>query len=392
MSVWIVNPFDNLPAEGSRPLRFWLLARAFVAAGHRVVYWTSSFSHTAKAPRPLPAQFEAEGIIVRLVPTPPYARNVGFARIRNHRQFARTWQRLAIAEGAAEAPAVIVASLPPLATGHVALALGQRYGAKVIADVMDDWPGTFYRLFPRGLRFLARLASATLERARNRFLRGADRVIAVSERYAELARAVGAQHVRRIYHGIECAPRVMRSTAQFDALHLVYLGSMGRTYDLMTLLEAMIELPTATLELIGSGEQEASLQAATERLGLGARVKFRGYLSGEAIRERLAQANCGIIPMRSESCVGIPYKLADYACAGLAIVSSLAGESADLLVSSGAGALYSPANVSSFVATLKAVAPRLSEMGTRARELAETTFDAASLYRDYVRGVLEERE
>ena len=36
MTVWIENPFDNLPREGSRPLRFWLMARAFVQAGVRV--------------------------------------------------------------------------------------------------------------------------------------------------------------------------------------------------------------------------------------------------------------------------------------------------------------------------------------------------------------------
>ncbi len=389
MSVWIVNPFDNLPAEGSRPLRFWLLARAFAAAGERVVYWTSSFSHTAKAPRQLPAQFETEGISVRLVPTVPYAHNVSVGRIRNHRQFARGWKSLATVEGEAEAPTIIVASLPPLATGRVALALGKRFGARVIADVMDDWPGTFYRLFPRGLRGLGRLLCHPLESARNRFLRGADEVVTVAERYAQLARDVGARRVRRIYHGIALTPRVTRTAAQFDALHLVYLGSMGRTYDLMTLLEALVSLPTATLDFIGAGEQEEALKVRAARLGLGARVTFHGYLSDEAIREVLAQANCGVIPMRAESCVGIPYKLADYARAGLAIVSSLAGESASLLDSSGAGVLYAPADVASLVAVLKAVASRLAEMGEQARKLAETTFDAEVLYREYVRRVLE---
>ena len=51
MTVWIQNPFDNLPQEGFRKQRYWLMAEAFVRAGHDVVYWTSDFSHATKAPR-----------------------------------------------------------------------------------------------------------------------------------------------------------------------------------------------------------------------------------------------------------------------------------------------------------------------------------------------------
>ena len=36
MTVWIENPFDNLPAEGFRPQRYWLMAEAFAKAGHDV--------------------------------------------------------------------------------------------------------------------------------------------------------------------------------------------------------------------------------------------------------------------------------------------------------------------------------------------------------------------
>ena len=39
MNVWIANPFDNLPPEGARPQRYWLMARAFARAGHAVTLW-----------------------------------------------------------------------------------------------------------------------------------------------------------------------------------------------------------------------------------------------------------------------------------------------------------------------------------------------------------------
>ena len=32
MTVWIENPFDNLPLEGYRPQRYWLMARGFASS------------------------------------------------------------------------------------------------------------------------------------------------------------------------------------------------------------------------------------------------------------------------------------------------------------------------------------------------------------------------
>ena len=67
MTVWIINPFDNLPMEGFRPQRYWLMARAFAKAGHKVTYWTSDFSHAFKRRRDLRLDNREPEIEVRLV-------------------------------------------------------------------------------------------------------------------------------------------------------------------------------------------------------------------------------------------------------------------------------------------------------------------------------------
>ena len=51
MNVWIVNPFDNLPVEGYRPQRYWLMSEAFARAGHAVTFWTQDWSHAKKKRR-----------------------------------------------------------------------------------------------------------------------------------------------------------------------------------------------------------------------------------------------------------------------------------------------------------------------------------------------------
>ena len=430
MRVWIENPFDTLPLEGARPLRFWLMAAAFARAGHEVVYWTGDFNHITKRKR----DFSREGgsgerisrggaeaqrgeapFPIEMIPTKPYAKNVGWARVRSHRAYAAAWARRALPRAAADgAPDVIILSSPPLATGAAAIRLARRFGAKLVVDVMDDWPGTFYRLLPRGVRWLGRLLFAPAHRAARRLYRAADLVTTVAERYVELVRASGATApVKLFYHGIELGGRgrlglgklgdlgrlgklekleTLGTLEPLDTLEpsrqlrLVYIGNLGRTYDLATILAAMDALPpTVTLDIAGNGEQFAELQRrATDR------IRVHGVLDGARLAALLAQCDVGLVPMAESSCVGVPYKFGDYAAAGLAIASTLGGESGRLLARYGAGFAYRGGDAASLVALVQrllAEPQTLASAQAAARRMAEGEFDADRIYAAYVAAV-----
>lgn len=389
MKVWIVNPFDNLPLEGYRPQRYWLMSQAFAAAGHDVVYWTSDFSHANKAPRIVddPSKWPdgypsvSNGVVeVRLVPTPPYAKNVSLARVRSHRALARNWLACAAAEEAK--PDLVVASLPPLRLPFLAKAFADSVGAAFVVDVMDDWPGTFYRLLPRCLRWLGPMAFAGSRRLARHLYAHADLVTGCSDRYETLARAAGAGAFHRAYHGIELPSppvRTARAAAPSDAISLVYVGGLGRTYDLETLLRAVERLPDSTLDVAGAGEQERLFVACRSP-----QVRFHGYCDEKRLAELLAAADIGIVPMRGDSCVGVPYKLADYAAAGLGVVSCLGGESGTLLARYGAGAEYRWGDVDSLAVAIRSLAERLPAVRSASRKLAESEFDAKRIYAGYV--------
>lgn len=370
MKVWIVNPFDNLPAEGSRPMRYFLMASAFSRAGHDVTYWTADFSHTAKSERRIPDDRPAEcgaRIAFRLVHEPPYFSNVSLRRLLAHRRWAKNW-RSAAAEAAP--PDLIVVSTPPLAIGREAGRYAAKTGAKVIVDIMDDWPGTFRRVAPGfALWPLARLA--------RRNILSAAAVTVVADRYADLARSYGFKgETRRFYHGIELPPTVEPSPSK--TTRLVYIGSLGRTYDLRTVVEALALLPGATLDVAGDGEQAEELRSVSDR------VRFHGHLADGELRKLLSNCDIGIVPMSRESCVGVPYKLADYSAAGLAVASSLGGESGRLLARYDAGVAYRAGDPQSLAASIKSIGPRLATLRANSRRMAEAEFDAAAIYSDYV--------
>ncbi len=373
MVVWIQNPFDSLPLEGSRKMRYWLMAEAFARAGWEVVLWTSSFSHVTKKPRALAAS-SVPHIQVRLVPTQPYARNVSWARVASHRAYARDWRRLA-EDPALPRPDVIVSSLPTISGAAAALEIGRRLGAKVVLDIQDAWPETFERLVPKGLRWAAHLALTPLRRAARRLYRAADVVTGVSACYREIC---GRDDFFLAYLGIEregeTASNIQPPPAN-SPLRLVYVGNLGRTYDLATIVEVVEAHEDMTLDVAGFGAFSSTCP----------RIRFHGLLGEAELRRLLAACDIGLVPMPAESWVGVPNKFADYSRAGLRIVSSLGGESAALLETYRCGATYRVGDAASLAAAVARAAtlPRANSFRLCAQE-----FDARRIYDGYVARVL----
>lgn len=373
MTVWIVNPFDNLPLEGYRPQRYWLMARAFAQAGHLVTYWTSDFSHAHKAPRQFKETVAPDGFRLTLVPTMPYPANICLRRVRSHRALARTWRQMAEAEG--ERPDVVIASLPPLSLAAAALVFSRKVGARFVVDVQDAWPETFYRVAPAWL-------FAPLRATARRIYRAADAITAVATRYLDLAKSYGATAPTHLcYLGIEIGEREKvkgERCASPSPFSLIYLGAMGKSYDLETVIDAAKEMEDVEIDLAGTGPKEASLRA---RAADCPRIRFHGYLDAAALQSLLAQADAGVIPMFPNSCVGVPNKLADYAAAGLRVVNSLPGETADIISRFAAGTFYAAGDVASFKSALAALRRSAPDFKLDAFRNA---FDARRLYADYV--------
>ena len=379
MTVWVQNPFDNLPSEGYRKQRYWLMAEAFVRAGHDVVYWTSDFSHARKGMRDegRGTRDEESGIEVRKIPTLPYQKNVSLARIRSHRAYAQEWMHLALDSHPSSPiphPSLIISSCPTLSAAEAALEIGRALDAKVVVDVQDAWPETFERLAPKGFGWLVRLLLAPLRRMARRIYREADLVTGVCDRYRELT---GREDYYRTYLGIEEKEKGEgRKEKVWTAgvnrkIRLAYSGNLGKSYDLGTIVKAVEANGDFELDVAGFGDFSCACP----------RVRFHGMLSASDLQALFAQCDVGIVPMADESWVGIPNKFFDYSAAGLAIVSSLGGESAGLLGKYHCGVTYRGGDVASLVAAVRQVVT--FERGA-SRAMCAVEFDARTIYDAYV--------
>ena len=158
-------------------------------------------------------------------------------------------------------------------------------------------------------------------------------------------------------------------------IRLVYAGTLGKTYDLKTVVKAVEENGEFELDVAGFGEFKCECP----------RVRFHGLLSERDLQALLGQCDVGVVPMRADSWVGVPYKFCDYSQAGLAIVSSLGGESSALLEKYRCGVTYNAGDIASLVAAIRK-AMTLKRGASRTMCAAE--FDAVKIYDAYVERVL----
>jgi len=422
LTVWLVNPFDDIPGEGIPPLRYWSLARVLVARGHDVTWWTATWSHRRKAIRTAPLGIrEDEGFAVRLVATRPYDKNVSLARLNSHKDFGRTFERLAnegVSSGQLDRPDIILASLPPLESPEAGLRLARKLDATFILDVQDLWPETFERLLPGpGLlrRLLAPLLLGNMAGRRQALVAGADALAAATATYADAAFATAPagtpRHVCPVGAYVDEFPRPPHVMEQIPAasaaagaeqpaviqglfaggaaagpVECVYSGSLEAGQDIEILPSVARQLSArgvaATIHVAGSGKYEATLRRAAAAEG-SCRLVVHGLLGRRDYVALLGRCQAGLVCVKPESMVALPNKACDYAAAGLALVNSLPGELQAMIDRSGAGVAYTAGDAVSLTAVIAGLAAdrkRLAAMRQAARRLAEREFDREKTY------------
>lgn len=394
--VWIVNPFDLLPGEPGRPGRYRALSEVLSSRGHKVVWWTSDFSHRFKTRRTMDAPGN-EAFAVRLLHTHPYKRNISLARVLNHRQFGREFYRAALEElkkDAKSRPDRIVVSMPPLSPASMAIMLRDEWGGKVIVDIQDAWPETFGRLVPgagKAHEVLERLVLAPLYREAQSAYKRADGIAAVAETYVDLS---GARHRDQsscvVYLGapfrdLDASIRMDRRTT--SPFTFIYLGSLSANYDLETVIRAAAIVKQSGCNfrvlIAGMGPHENALRRLSQTLDLQPVLEFRGYLTYDKVANLLGESHCGLNPILPECWCAMPNKVADYFGAGLPVINSIPGELSALIRMNDAGAYYQARNTESLAHVMSEYVthPEIAEkQAPNARRVGEDLFKRETTY------------
>jgi glycosyltransferase involved in cell wall biosynthesis len=107
-----------------------------------------------------------------------------------------------------------------------------------------------------------------------------------------VARGIPRGSIRVIYNGVDSS-RLTPSAAERSTTPLfVYLGRLKKykRVDIVIRAFAGLNVPSATLEIAGTGDYRAPLERQVKSLGLDERVKFLGFISEEAKLHLLRRA------------------------------------------------------------------------------------------------------
>ncbi|MEO0794221.1 MAG: glycosyltransferase family 4 protein [Verrucomicrobiota bacterium] len=392
MRIWVVNPFDDVPGEGAQQ-RYPTICSELARRGHEVTWWTSRWSHRRKQWRNLKSDSVDYEIV--LVDVPEYKKNVSLARIRNHRQFARNLLDLGhrrILDD--QEPDLVLFSWPPVEASESVLSWREACGCDVVIDLMDVWPDNFLFLAPNNpvARSVVKLLLKPWDDQANRICQTVDRASAQSHTFADFVRKRGGpESVHVCYLGGQDRFLAKDSLEKNSGeLRLVYIGALGKVYDLETLIHGIAQLKmagqTVYLDICGQGEKEADLLSQIEQLEVGELVRCHGYLQGADFYKQLSKGDVGVIPMFPDSQVAVPYKAGDYFSAGLPIINSLPGEMQELLEQNNCGISYSAGDVASFVEGVRVYLSdhdRLVDESGNARQLFTDRFDRSKTYCDW---------
>ena len=434
MNIWIVNPFDQLPNETDVPLRYWSLCKTFAAQGHDVIWWSSNFSHLKKAKRE--ACPDTDGFSVRLIETPTYTKNISFARLKNHRTFADRFYHEAmegLKNSTLNAPERIVVSLPPLGVAESAFKIREfvnrsaqqgAHNCQVVVDIQDAWPEVFYKVIPKPFqKAIGPILLAPLHRSAKRAYHEADKISAVGQSYLDLAQKyfgrerkvkskkyqgrdlstkisdqADTQEARNeelptpthlCYLGTDLSPYTTTIDSSSTPLNVVYLGAMGTSYDLSTLIQVAAKWKSEgnnkwKFHFAGDGQLKDSLQKQADSFGLDdSKIVWHGYLAKDAMVQLLQKADLGIVPNKSQTRVACPNKACEYAAASLPTLTCLHGEYTRLLEKWNAGFEYKEGDSASLHAAFEKYLSdpdRLKQQSANARKMAEALFDREATY------------
>ena len=222
--------------------------------------------------------------------------------------------------------------------------------------------------------------------------KSADQVVTVSQTYSNRVERVRKNTipVTTVYLGtrLEEFDQILpkRNIQQPGVLQLVYIGTLGHSYDLPLVFNSLRLLREQgvafKLHIMGSGPMETHWQE--ESADLSDDVQFYGRLPYPEMVSRLKSCDVALNPIVPGSAGSVINKVCDCAAAGLPVVNTQdSNEYRNLLEEFGAGINCEPTpdSVVRAIITLAEDTAYRNSLAGGARQLAITHFDRSISYR-----------
>lgn len=384
--VMIIAHFCDAGSENSNN-RFNYIANMMANTGYDVELVTSSFCHRDKRQR----EKVPEGMFdykTTLIYEPSYKRNVSLKRLFiSHRVMAENLEKYL---KTCSKPDLIYCAIPSINVAEVASRYAEKNNIPFVIDVQDLWPEA-YRLVIKNEKAYCLITSYMKKRV-DKVYASADEIVAVSDTYASRAKSVNSKckNATTVYLGTDLqvfdrnANKEAFTKKKDDEIWIAYCGTLGKSYDIKCVIDALDKIQNPKLKLIvmGDGPQREEFeQYAIEK---SAQVIFCGKLPYEKMCALLTKCDITVNPIIGSSAASIINKHGDYAMSALPVINTQESiEYCGLIQQYNMGMNCRNGDADDIAEKLQYLMDHSIErkqMGLNARKCAENCFDRKETY------------
>ena len=389
--LFVIN-YLILDDEGGNS-RFMYLANKLVETGeYEVEIVTSKFFHAKKRFRDNDFVSYRNGKIrVKFVHELGYKKNISLKRIFSNRIFAKSVQNYLNNISDEEQPDLIYFSVPSLEYGVNLIKFAKQNKIPTIVDIQDIWPEAFEMVSPLP-GWINKIIFYQFNKMSTFIYQNTDKVFAVSNTYAKIADQYREKRDSTIvYLGSDFTrfDSYFKKDRKDNVIKFVYLGTLGHSYDLDTVLQALKLLKETNrnmkfeFHILGSGPLENELRRISVILGLSSEVVFHGRLPYSEMVKMLGKFDIAFNPIRDGAAQSIINKVGDYAAAGLPVINTQQNEEYRDLVESyniGINTTNNPEKVLNAILEMIMDIDRLDTYSKNNRALGESLFNRKVTY------------
>lgn len=211
--------------------------------------------------------------------------------------------------------------------------------------------------------------------------RSADAVIVPSAFLADIVRSWGVpeNRIHKINNGIELPERVASGKPKVGhPLSIVTSGRLVAHKRVDGILQAVAQIPEATLVVIGDGPEFLRLKSMAHELVIESRVRFVGKLSADEAMATVMQSDVFVLNSTYE---GMPHVVIESMALGVPVVATSVGGTGEVVTDDEDGILVRPDDHQALVAALSTMATDLemrNRLAAKARQRAQD-FSAARM-------------
>ena len=366
-------------------------------AGYQVDLITTTFQHWEKAQRNLDEiKKEDYKFNLKFIYEPGYKKNIDLRRIRSHRIAAKKLRQLLEKE---EDYDLIYCEIPPNDVALAAAEYAQKKGIPFVADVNDLWPEAMHMVLD--IPVISDILFYPLLRDAEKVYSLVSGIIGTSDEYRD--RPLKNQNLdvpkKTVYVGNEIAefdagveeysPQISKGGDEF---WVSYAGTIGTSYDIRTMVLAGKALLNRgrnqiKIKILGGGPLKEELETLAKEQNC-SNVEFVGYAPYPKMAAYLAKSDILVNSFVKKAPQSIVTKIGDYLAAGKPMINTcMSPEFRNKVEHDGFGINIMPEDVNVLADAIERLyedeAVR-TEMGKKARAIAEEQFDRPQSYKKII--------